>query len=118
MKTWFITGASRGFGALIMEAALATDAVVATARDPSSIADHPRLLRLPLDVTNEAQARAAAATAIEKFGSIDVLVNNAGVSSGGGSCCPFLASLKHSYRLNKKMQMTLPGNLCDVFVRN
>ena len=78
MKTWFITGASRGFGALIMEAALASDAVVATARDPSSIADHPRLLRLPLDVTNEAQARDAAARAIEKFGRIDVLVNNAG----------------------------------------
>jgi len=78
MKTWFITGASRGFGALIMEAALATDSVVATARDPSSIADHPRLLRLPLDVTNEAQACAAATIAIEKFGGIDVLVNNAG----------------------------------------
>jgi NAD(P)-dependent dehydrogenase (short-subunit alcohol dehydrogenase family) len=78
MKTWFITGASRGFGALIMEAALATDAVVATARDPSSIADHPRLLKLPLDVTNEAQARDAAARAIEEFGGIDVLVNNAG----------------------------------------
>jgi NAD(P)-dependent dehydrogenase (short-subunit alcohol dehydrogenase family) len=78
MKTWFITGASRGFGALIMEAALATDVVVATARDPSSIADHPRLLKLPLDVTNEAQARDATATAIEKFGAIDVLVNNAG----------------------------------------
>jgi NAD(P)-dependent dehydrogenase (short-subunit alcohol dehydrogenase family) len=78
MKTWFITGASRGFGALIVEAALATDAVVATARDPSSIADHPRLLKLPLDVTNEAQARDAAARAIEKFGGIDVLVNNAG----------------------------------------
>ena len=78
MKTWFITGASRGFGALIMEAALATDAVVATARDPSSIADHPRLLKLPLDITNEAQACDAAARAIEKFGSIDVLVNNAG----------------------------------------
>ena len=61
MKTWFITGASRGFGALITEAALATDAVVATARDPSSIADHPRLLKLPLDVTNDAQAREAAA---------------------------------------------------------
>lgn len=75
MKTWFITGASRGFGALIMEAALASDAVVATARDPSSIADHPRLLRLPLDVTNEAQARDAAARAIDKFGRIDVLVN-------------------------------------------
>src|SRR5215468_3129927 len=78
MKTWFITGASRGFGALIMEAALATDAVVATARDPSSIADHPRLLKLPLDVTNEAQAREAAARGIEKFEHIDVLVNNAG----------------------------------------
>jgi NAD(P)-dependent dehydrogenase (short-subunit alcohol dehydrogenase family) len=78
MKTWFITGASRGFGALIMKAVLATDAVVATARDPSSIADHPRLLKLPLDVTNEGQARDAAARAIEKFGCIDVLVNNAG----------------------------------------
>jgi NAD(P)-dependent dehydrogenase (short-subunit alcohol dehydrogenase family) len=78
MKTWFITGASRGFGALIMEAALASDAVVATARDPSSIAAHPRLLKLPLDVTNEAQAREAVARGIERFGSIDVLVNNAG----------------------------------------
>jgi NAD(P)-dependent dehydrogenase (short-subunit alcohol dehydrogenase family) len=78
MKTWFITGASRGFGALIMEAALASDSVVATARDPSSITDHPRLLKLPLDVTNEAQAREAAARGIEKFGRIDVLVNNAG----------------------------------------
>jgi NAD(P)-dependent dehydrogenase (short-subunit alcohol dehydrogenase family) len=78
MKTWFITGASRGFGVLIMEAALARDAVVATARDPSSIADRPRLLKLPLDVTNEGQARDAAARAIEKFGRIDVLVNNAG----------------------------------------
>src|SRR5262245_54821916 len=78
MKTWFITGASRGFGALIMEAALATDAVVATARDPSTIADHPRLLKLPLDVTSEGQARDAAVRAIEKFGGIDVLVKKAG----------------------------------------
>src|SRR5499427_6166881 len=79
MKTWLITGTSRGFGALIMKAVLASgDAVVATARDPSSIADHPRLLRLPLDVTNEGQARDAAARGIEEFGRIDVLVNNAG----------------------------------------
>jgi NAD(P)-dependent dehydrogenase (short-subunit alcohol dehydrogenase family) len=79
MKTWFITGASRGFGALITEAVLASgDAVVATARDPSSMADRPQLLKLPLDVTNEAQARDAAARGIEKFGAIDVLVNNAG----------------------------------------
>src|SRR5215468_4107762 len=62
-----------------MEAVLASsDAVVATARDPSSIADHPRLLKLPLDVTNEGQAREAAARGLERFGRIDVLVNNAG----------------------------------------
>ena len=74
MKTWFITGASRGFGALIMEAALASgDAIVATARDPSSIAEHPRSLRLPLDVTNEEQARDAAARGVEKFGRIDLV---------------------------------------------
>jgi NAD(P)-dependent dehydrogenase (short-subunit alcohol dehydrogenase family) len=79
MKTWFITGAARGFGARIMQAALASrDAVIATARDPLSIADHPRLLKLPLDVTNEVQARDAAARGIEEFGHIDVLVNNAG----------------------------------------
>src|SRR5262245_45920546 len=79
MEIWFITGVSRGFGALIMEAALASgDAVVATARDPSSIADRPRLLKLALDVTNEEQARDAVVNGIEKFGRIDVLVNNAG----------------------------------------
>src|ERR1044071_3283564 len=79
MKTWFITGASRGFGALIVEQVLASgDAVVATARAPASIPDHPRLLKLPLDVTNEAQARDAAASAVARFGRIDVLVNNAG----------------------------------------
>jgi NAD(P)-dependent dehydrogenase (short-subunit alcohol dehydrogenase family) len=79
MKTWFITGATRGFGALITQAVLASgDAVVATARDPSSMTDHPRLLKLRLDVTNDGQARDAAARAIEQFGRIDVLVNNAG----------------------------------------
>lgn len=83
MRTWFITGAARGFGALIAQQALAKgDAVVATARDPKSVrarlGDHPNLLALGLDVTREEQAFSAAKAAIERFGSIDVLVNNAG----------------------------------------
>ncbi|MEY9626131.1 oxidoreductase [Sinorhizobium fredii] len=83
MKVWFITGASRGFGALMTKGALAAgDAVVATARNPSAvieqIGDNPNLLAVALDVTNEAQAKEAAAKAIERFGRIDVLVNNAG----------------------------------------
>ncbi len=58
MRTWFITGASRGFGALIAEKALAAgDAVVATARNPKTVTDrlgeHPNLLAVPLDVTDE-----------------------------------------------------------------
>src|SRR5262245_21177156 len=83
MRTWFITGASRGFGALIAEQALAKgDAVVATARDPKSIRDrfgaHPNLLAVSLDVTQQAQARQALKAAIGRFGRIDILVNNAG----------------------------------------
>ena len=83
MKTWFITGASRGLGAMIAAQALSNgDCVVATARDPRAITDRlghqSRLLPLALDVTNEAQARSAADVTAARFGSIDVLVNNAG----------------------------------------
>jgi NAD(P)-dependent dehydrogenase (short-subunit alcohol dehydrogenase family) len=83
MRTWFITGASRGFGALIAKEALGKgDAVVASARNPKTvldcIGDHPNLLAVALDVTNEAHAHAAAKEAIERFGRIDVLVNHAG----------------------------------------
>jgi NAD(P)-dependent dehydrogenase (short-subunit alcohol dehydrogenase family) len=83
MRVWFITGASRGFGALIAEAALkAGDAVVATARDPSTVTArlgaHERLLATRLDVTSEAEAHEAAGQAVRKFGRIDILVNNAG----------------------------------------
>ncbi len=83
MRVWFITGASRGFGALIAEAALkAGDAVVATARDPPTVTarlgTHERLLATRLDVTSEAEAHEAAGQAVKAFGRIDILVNNAG----------------------------------------
>ena len=82
-KVWFITGASRGFGLLIARDALARgDSVVAAARNPQAIVDalgvHPKLLPVQLDVTREAAAVVAAQAAIERFGRIDVLVNNAG----------------------------------------
>ena len=83
MRTWFITGASRGFGTLIAERALrAGDAVIATARKPQDIIDrlddHPNLLAVRLDVTSEAEAHQAVAEGIKRFGRIDVVINNAG----------------------------------------
>ncbi len=83
MKTWFITGASRGFGALIAAEALAAgDRVVATARDPQTVVKqlgkHENLLAAQLDVTDETQARAVVEETLARFGRIDVLVNNAG----------------------------------------
>ena len=83
MKTWFITGASRGFGLRIARLALEQgDNVFATARRADAIIEalgrRERLLALPLDVTDEAEAKAAASAAVEAFGAIDVLLNNAG----------------------------------------
>ncbi len=83
-KTWFITGAGRGLGADIATAALkAGDRVVATGRQRSAVSDrlgpdNANLLALDLDVSDAAQARAAVAAALARFGAIDVLVNNAG----------------------------------------
>ncbi|HTL83535.1 MAG TPA: SDR family oxidoreductase [Acidimicrobiia bacterium] len=86
-RVWFITGASSGIGAGVVRAALsAGDRVVATARNVDKLrtaigqpeGDH--LAFVPLDVTHEEQAHQAVAAAIEKFGRIDVLVNNAGYS--------------------------------------
>lgn len=105
MKTWFITGASRGFGALITERALAQgDAVVATARNPQAVTDrfgsHPNLLAVALDVTDEAQAVAAAAAAIARFGKIDVLLNNAGFGLLGAVEEATAAEVEAVYRTN------------------
>ena len=87
MTVWFITGASRGFGAAIAEQALARgDCVVAAARRPKPIEprEHDdRMLSVRLDVTNESEAQHAVDAAIDRFGRIDILVNNAGTSLVG-----------------------------------
>jgi len=83
-KVWLITGSSRGLGRAFAEAALAAgDQVVAAARNPAQLIDlqnrYGDSVRIPaLDVTNESQARRAVDTAIETYGGLDVLVNNAG----------------------------------------
>jgi NAD(P)-dependent dehydrogenase (short-subunit alcohol dehydrogenase family) len=82
-KVWFITGAGRGMGVDIAKAALAAGhAVVATGRNPervsAAIGAHDNLLAVKLDVTDPTDAQAAVTAAVERFGRIDVLVNNAG----------------------------------------
>ena len=82
-KVWLVTGAGRGMGVDIAKAALAAGhAVVATGRNPdrvsAAIGAHDDLLAVKLDVTSSADAQAAVQAAVERFGRIDVLVNNAG----------------------------------------
>jgi NAD(P)-dependent dehydrogenase (short-subunit alcohol dehydrogenase family) len=82
-KVWFITGAGRGLGIDIARAALAAGhSVVATGRDAgrveAAIGAHENLLAVALDVTDPDAATAATQAAVDRFGRIDVLVNNAG----------------------------------------
>jgi NAD(P)-dependent dehydrogenase (short-subunit alcohol dehydrogenase family) len=82
-KTWLITGAGRGMGVDFARAALdAGNNVVATGRDPdtvrSAVGDHANLLVTALDVTDPHSTEDAAAAAVDRFGRIDVLLNNAG----------------------------------------
>jgi len=81
-KTWLITGASRGMGVDMAKAVLAAGHnLVATGRDPDAVdralGDSDRLLVVKLDVTSRDDAEAAVTAAVERFGGIDVLVNNA-----------------------------------------
>ena len=81
-QTWLITGSSRGLGRALAEAALAAGHnVVATARDPRALADLEGAHAVALDVTDREQARAAVAAAVERFGRLDVVVNNAGYAN-------------------------------------
>src|SRR5256885_4762814 len=82
-NVWFVTGAGRGMGVDIVKAALAAGhAVVATGRNTDAVArmlgEADQLLVVKLDVTRADDAKAAVAAAVERFGRIDVLVNNAG----------------------------------------
>ena len=82
-KVCLITGASRGLGVEIAKAALAAGhSVVATGRDPAKVSTavgpHANLLSVALDVTNAGEATSAVAAAMQKFGRLDVVVNNAG----------------------------------------
>jgi NAD(P)-dependent dehydrogenase (short-subunit alcohol dehydrogenase family) len=82
-KVWFITGAGRGMGVDIAQEALATGhAVVATGRNidavTEAVGEADDLLVVQLDITSLASAEAAVQSAVERFGRIDVLVNNAG----------------------------------------
>jgi NAD(P)-dependent dehydrogenase (short-subunit alcohol dehydrogenase family) len=87
-KVWLITGAGRGMGLDITKAALAAgDSVVATGRDAekvrSALGTHDELLAVKLDVTDAADAGAAVKAAVDRFGRIEVLVNNAGNFNAG-----------------------------------
>lgn len=87
IQTWFITGSSRGFGRSLAVAALeAGDQVVATARRPEQLTDlverfGDKILPVALDVTDAAAATAALDAARDRFGRVDVVVNNAGYAN-------------------------------------
>ena len=90
-KVWLVTGSASGLGRNIAEAVLASgDHLVATARDPRRLEDlvkkyGDQVRTVALDVADEDAARAAVQVAIDAFGRLDVLVNNAGY----GDVAPF-----------------------------
>jgi NAD(P)-dependent dehydrogenase (short-subunit alcohol dehydrogenase family) len=83
-RTWLVTGSSRGLGHALAKAVIASgDRLVATARNPKDLEDlaelgGERVVAVALDVTDASAAQQAVATAVDRFGRLDVVVNNAG----------------------------------------
>jgi NAD(P)-dependent dehydrogenase (short-subunit alcohol dehydrogenase family) len=106
LKTWFISGSSRGLGRAITEAALAAgDQVVATARklgplEPLRERFGERLRLATLDVTDEAAAQTAIGLAVATFGGLDVVVNNAGFGDLGSVEDTSLESFRQQIEAN------------------
>jgi NAD(P)-dependent dehydrogenase (short-subunit alcohol dehydrogenase family) len=84
-RTWLVTGASRGFGRALSEVLLSRgERLVATARDPADLQrEHPDAFAAALDVTDPDQASEAVEQAVDRFGRLDVVVNNAGYGHFG-----------------------------------
>jgi NAD(P)-dependent dehydrogenase (short-subunit alcohol dehydrogenase family) len=111
-NVWFITGATRGIGAEIAKTALAAgDKVIATGRKPEAVTKalgtSDNLLALALDITNKDQVKAAVEGAIERFGRIDVLVNNAGYGHLGVFEETPLEEIRAQYETNVFGTMTV-----------
>lgn len=105
-KVYFITGTSSGFGRSLAEVVLERgDKVVLTARKTETVADlaneyQDDALAVRLDVTNADERREAVKTALEKFGRIDVLVNNAGQGSLGAVEEFSSEQIRHQFEVN------------------
>ncbi|MDQ3634138.1 MAG: oxidoreductase [Acidobacteriota bacterium] len=105
-RVWFITGSSTGFGRELAEQVLERgEKVVATARNTKDVEDlvekYPdTALAVQLDVTKEEDIKNAVKQAVEEFGMIDVLINNAGYGLGGGIEEPSMEQIRTQYETN------------------
>jgi NADP-dependent 3-hydroxy acid dehydrogenase YdfG len=115
---WFIAGCSTGFGRVLAQSLLQRgDSVAVTARNPESISDLARMgdaLVLKLDVTDQDQIADAVKAAEDRFGHIDVLVNNAGIGYFAAVEESEEAQVRKMFEINvfglgRVIKETLPG---------